>query len=309
MRIPIIGSIAIVLVWIAAAQRVDHGTTGAAGSSQDFAAASVTRPNSVGATPPVSCVQGQTWWDSDDRRLLVCNSTGNGWDQITGAGGLQLQAAGDLHTRDATTDTRLPVGTDGQILRVDAAQPTLLRYTTARAVQERETQFVANNGATTNFLVSNPATAGWSAGSFLSSGYSFAYSECADATNCSLIWWTSVPDKWDASQAVELAVRFTRGSGSNTAVRMTAETACVADATNLSTLAFNPVQVPTYTFPGAEHMKSTFVWTNLDMTGCAAKRMLAVRLSRDGGHVNDTFTGPLRLISASLRFRSTLDLP
>lgn len=76
---------------------------------------------------------GSRWIDTTNNKEYVCLDHTDGvavWTETTqSGGGSVLTTKGDILTQDASSDTRLPIGTNGQILVADSAQTTGLKWT------------------------------------------------------------------------------------------------------------------------------------------------------------------------------------
>ena len=82
----------------------------------------------VGADPS-SLIDGDMWYDSTNQKFRA-RQGGVSMDVIGASGSLPLTTKGDLLAR-STADVRLPVGTAGQVLTVDASAATGIAWTTS----------------------------------------------------------------------------------------------------------------------------------------------------------------------------------
>jgi hypothetical protein len=77
------------------------------------------------------------------------------WIIINASSTTQLTTKGDLLTRTTTTLTRLPVGTDGQVLSADSSTPTGLKW-------------ISNTSSSANFIIRDEKIKGMQGGTFVS---------------------------------------------------------------------------------------------------------------------------------------------
>ncbi|MCW5979865.1 MAG: hypothetical protein KIT09_17425 [Bryobacteraceae bacterium] len=221
-----------------------------------------------------------------------------------GAGGTPLSNRGDIHTHDGTTDFPLPVGSNEQFLVSNEQEATGLKWTTIRTLVEKEAIPVSvdRTAGTQDLMgVSLPATQAASKAAAGTHPHTIGFLTFPDGiASMSATWQTAVPQGWDGT-GVELLFRWTRGAGTGSAVAFDINTACVLDNGDIVNPAYNSAQSLTPGLPTADRQRTSSI-ASLNMTGCAERRTMFVRISRDPTKPIDDFTGTVSVYQLMLRF-------
>jgi hypothetical protein len=221
-----------------------------------------------------------------------------------GSGASPLVSRGELHTHDGTQNVGLPGGSNEQFLVANDQEPTGLKWSTIRTLVEKEAVPVLTDVATqtlNGISISATQPAGKSAGG-TAPPHTVGFLTFADgAAPQTITWETAVPQGWDGT-AVELIFRWTRDSGTGNAVHFEISTACAQDGGSVVNPTYNtPAQYVTPGLPTVNTQKTTG-FSNLTMTGCAERRTMFIRISRDPTKAADDFTGTANIYSLILRF-------
>jgi hypothetical protein len=131
---------------------------------------------------------------------------------------------------------------------------------------------------------------------------SHLYADGAAALSASLAF--RLPDNWDNSKAVSLALDWGNGSGAGAGIFVSVATGCTSNG-EATVPSLNTSQDTTLT-PISSSNWSTYSISTLTMTGCAAGDRLFIVITRDPTNVADDLAGNWLVLGATVKIYETI---
>jgi hypothetical protein len=249
-------------------------------------------PVGTSSTGQVAADAGSTATMTDGKVCRVFT-----WQAAGGTYTPPVTTKGDLFGY-STTPTRVPVGTDGQVLTADSTQALGLKWAAAPGggtVTENVWfpfggQYNSGTGAlgangcivsTTNI----PGGAGGADALYQGSGYAYGGILFTHSNGLQYLYCTyRLHDSWTGSVSVELETFG--GSGSGNAYWAVAS-ACAAAGADITALSYNTQTQVTKAYSTA-YLSVPVLFSSITMTGCSAGNILSLRIMRDGTQGTDT---------------------
>jgi hypothetical protein len=131
------------------------------GGQWDLTGVSEFKPRN-GTSDPATCAPGELFVNTSTTPVLKLCTAANVWTAAGGSGGggtLPTTTKGDLIAHDATTNVRVPVGADGQVLGADSSQAAGVRYLpVTRVLRTARSATTCTSGSGSVFSYTIPAS-------------------------------------------------------------------------------------------------------------------------------------------------------